>query len=765
MPPADNVLSDEKKANPPPVKTAKKGGSARAKKIISAIKGLGGSGRPVAFLLLLVLCFVLFQNPEPVEFLRLKTFDIYQNIKPRDVPEQRVVTIVDLDEESLATVGQWPWPRTIVADLIDKLTQMGAITIGFDIVFAEPDRMSPALVAGALKGLDPATIEKLKGLKSNDEILAEALKKSRVVVGQSVLPLPDKDDDRPVTSIAIMGPDPKSYLESYPGMVRNLKILDEAAMGHGVFNVHPEADGVVRRVPSVVNVAGQLYPALSVELLRLATGNQTIIAKSLPGKGMQGIVIRPKLVNTDPTARIWVNFSLHDQAKYVSAKSVLDGTVDPAKIANKIILIGTSAVGLLDIKTTPVDKNLPGVEVHAQIIETILSDAQLQRPLDAQGGEISSVLLAGAILILLLPIIGARWTMLLFLSMAGGIAGYSWYQYAYLLTLYDAAGPILVLLIVYIELTYSNFTREEQKRREVRAAFSRYLSPAQVEKLAADPSKLQLGGEIKDMTLLFCDVRGFTTISEQFDAQGLTRLINRFLTPMTEVILARQGTIDKYMGDCIMAFWNAPEDDPEHARHACESALVMTERLVEVNKGLEADSVKENRKHIPINIGIGLNSGNVCVGNMGSDQRFDYSVLGDNVNLASRLEGQSKTYGVTMVIGENTQKEAPDYASLELDLIKVKGKHEAVRIFTLVGRPDMRQDPRFQALEVEHIKLLDAYRGQRWAEARALLATCRELGEFVHLGKLYDLYEERMDDYEANPPGGDWDGVYVAKSK
>ena len=267
------------------------------------------------------------------------------------------------------------------------------------------------------------------------------------------------------------------------------------------------------------------------------------------------------------------------------------------------------------------------------------------------------------------------------------------------------------------------------------------------------------------MNLLFCDVRGFTGISELFkgDPQGLTGLINRFLTPTTNDILARNGTIDKYMGDCIMAFWNAPLNDAEHASHACDSALAMFDSVNELNATLEAEAKAADKRFIPINIGMGLNSGDCCVGNMGSEQRFDYSVLGDDVNLASRLEGQSKTYGVGIVIGENTYRRAENYAVIDLDLIKVKGKNEAVRIFGLLGPPEMCDEPGFQALGERHAAMLEAYRGQNWAEARGLAAECRKLDGDI--GGLYDLYDQRIDENEADPPGADWDGVFVATSK
>ncbi|MDK9722952.1 MAG: adenylate/guanylate cyclase domain-containing protein [Rhodospirillales bacterium] len=736
-----------------------------------SFKALAGGGRPVATVLLLALLFAMLNDPAPLEFIRLKTFDYFQATKPREVPQQKVVAIVDLDDESLAAIGQWPWPRTTVANLVERIIGYGGVVVGFDIVFAEPDRMSPSKVAQSMAGLDPAIKSRLLSMKSNDQVLAEAIARTgRVILGQSAVDTQEYSEpgERPQTSVAELFGDPRIHLQTYPGMVRNLLMFDQVAAGRGVFNVLSEMDGITRRVPAVENIGGELVPALAIEMIRVATGEVSLILRSKKdGTGVQDIVLQKQKVAipTDGEGRIWVNFSKMDKDKYVPARQVLDGTVDPSRLAGKLVLIGTSAVGLLDIKTTPIEARLPGVEVHANIIENILFTQFLSRPADALGQEILYTLGMGLLLIFFLPIIGARWTMGFFLLAAGVIAGFSWYRFVTINELYDPANPILILLVIYIELTYANFASEEKKRRQVRDAFSRYLSPAQVERLAADPGKLTLGGEMKDMTLLFCDVRGFTTISEQFDAQGLTRLINRFLTPMTDVILARQGTIDKYMGDCIMAFWNAPEDDRQHAAHACESALVMKERLVTVNQELEAESVVEKRKHIPINVGIGLNSGPVCVGNMGSDQRFDYSVLGDNVNLASRLEGQSKTYGVTCVIGENTRTEAPDYACLELDLIKVKGKYEAVRIFTLVGRPDMRKDPRFTALETEHKALLAAYRAQNWDEARTHLAKCRELGEWLNLGHLYDLYEERIADYSEHSPGADWDGVYVAKSK
>jgi adenylate cyclase len=330
--------------------------------------------------------------------------------------------------------------------------------------------------------------------------------------------------------------------------------------------------------------------------------------------------------------------------------------------------------------------------------------------------------------------------------------------------LIDPVYPSLFVVAIYLAASLIVYLRTEAEKRQVRGAFSRYMSPALVDQLAAHPERLRLGGETRNMTLLFCDIRGFTTISEQFDAEGLTSFINRFLTPMTGIILERRGTIDKYMGDAIMAFWNAPLDDAEHATNACRSALAMIDGVKALNQTLRAEAEASGRKFIPINIGIGLNSGDCCVGNMGSDQRFDYSVLGDDVNLASRLEGQSKTYGVNIVIGENTQAQVNGFAVIELDLIKVKGKTRPVRIYGLLGDPAKAQDPAFKTFAERHAAMIAAYRAQAWDEAEAVAADCRARAAGA-LDGLYDLYAERIADFRASPPGPHWDGVYVATSK
>ncbi|WP_069185641.1 CHASE2 domain-containing protein [Candidatus Terasakiella magnetica] len=748
------MAEDEKK------KDKKKPG--RIRKFFSAVRLTG-------FVVLIGLLVIQIIDPYPVEFMRVKAFDMYQRAQPREV-KTRPVTIVDLDEESLSEVGQWPWPRTIIGDMVANLFKMGAGVVAFDIAFPEPDRLSPNMIAENVSGLDPVLEETIRGLPSNDKYFANIIKQTRVVLGQAGFDrkIEDQEYRPPVKkSIAFRGTKPHAFVPILPSLVRNVPVIEKAAAGHGFFSLFPEPDGIVRRVPTLFQFEKDIYTGLAIEMLRVATGRRTILVTSDPLGVQQVGVAKGLILPTDKKGRVWPHFSKHDKSKYVSARDVLSGVVDPAMIRGKLIIVGTSAVGLLDIRSTPVEGTLPGVEVHTNVIEAVVDKAFLSRPPNMNGAEFLLTLFAGLVMIILVPMIGAKWTLALFLLIAGGSGGASWYLFAEKKLLFDAGFAMISTLGIYVQLTYMGYAAEEAQKKQVRSAFSHYMSPALVERLAEDPSTLKLGGENREMTLLFCDVRGFTSISELFDAEGLTKLINKFLTPLTNVILNRQGTIDKYMGDCIMAFWNAPLDVPNQEREGCLSALEMIDSLEILNERLEKEAEEEGRPHIPLRIGIGLNTGTCCVGNMGSDARFDYSVLGDAVNLASRLEGQSKTYGVTIVIGESTYKNVTDLACIELDLIMVKGKTEAVRIFSVLGDDQVAQKPLFIEYADFHAKLLKAYRNQEWAQVREDIIVANKMIDDLgmeHHG-LYDLYEDRMQDYEQTPPGDDWDGVFVATSK
>ncbi|HYM31193.1 MAG TPA: adenylate/guanylate cyclase domain-containing protein [Candidatus Cybelea sp.] len=731
-----------------------------------------------ALLLLAALAWRHFDPGGVSADIQRAVFDRYQRFEPRSY-EPAPVRIVDIDDASLAKIGQWPWPRSYVAGMVRQLARAGAAAIAFDIVFPEPDRTSPANILplwAASGGLTKPLKEALAALPDHDVLLAKAIDDAGTVVTGFALTA-ETSARLPLGrgTFAWAGDDPRQFVPaSYGGAVVNLKEFEQAAAGNGAFNFDPDDDLVVRSIPLVMRVGNQLYAPLAAEALRVAQGAKTYKIKSSGASaetafgehtGISSVQIGAYSVPTDSRGRLLMHYSLPDASRYVPAWKILSGDFDRAKIEGQIVLIGTSAAGLLDIKSSPITAAMPGVEAHAQAIEQIVLGHYLQRPDWADGAESAFLLAVGIVLIVTLRHLGALWSAAAGAAAIAAIFAASWYAYRVHLFLFDPVTPSVAAFAVYLCGTIVGYLRTEFEKRAVRGAFKQYLSPALVEQLAEDPSKLKLGGELREMTFLFCDVRGFTSISERYKSQpqDLTKLINRFLTPMTDTILERRGTIDKYMGDCIMAFWNAPLDDTDHADNACAGALAMLEALERLNGALEGEARAAGREFNPLHVGIGVNTGDCVVGNVGSDQRFGYSVLGDAVNLASRLEGQSKTYGVDIVIGEATRAHAPSWATLELDLIAVKGKHEAVRIFTLLGDAEMAQSAGFRALSQRHEAMLSAYRAQQWSRASELIRECRLLDGTV--SGLYDLYEERIARFMAEPPGPDWNGVFVALTK
>ncbi len=728
-----------------------------------------GLTRALCVLLLLALVPLRVLDPQPLEEVRLRTFDFYQRLRPRQ-PVARPVTIVDIDEASLKEIGQWPWPRTIVADLVTQLTQLGAVAIAFDVIFAEPDRMSPSIAATSFRDLDEETRDKLRNLPSNDEVLAEAIRRSRVVVGQvgSAMPAPRSAAESALqTGFAVRGPDPSPFLVTFAGLLRNVPTIEQAAAGRGVFSIRPERDGIVRRVSVIMQAQGSMVPSLSMELLRVVTNSGAILVRT-DEAGVQSVAVPGLEVPTDQNGRFWVHFDRSDPARYVSAKDVLQGRMPRDNIEGKLVLIGTSAAGLLDIKTTPVEAAMPGVEVHAQILESVLANSLLTYPNYAIGAELLVAVLVGLAIIILAPMLRASTVIALGAVVIAALIGASWYLFSQYNLLIDFTYPLMSSLFVYLTLIFINYFKEQKQRQQIRAAFGFYLSPALVEQLARSPEKLVLGGEERRMTILFSDVRGFTRISEHYkhDPQGLTRLMNRFLTPLTNAIIERKGTIDKYIGDAIMAFWNAPLDDPQQEIHACEAALEMLARADKLNQEFKREATLNGGKYMPLNVGIGLNTGPCVVGNMGSDFRFNYSVLGDTVNVASRLEGRTKDYRIPIVIGAGTEQRAKEkFATLEIDRIQVKGKTEPETVFTVLGRAELAHDSNFRELRELTAGMLESYRAQDWTRALERTELCRKAAERFGVGALYDMYAERIEAFRCDPPPPDWNGVYEAESK
>ncbi len=727
-----------------------------------------GYARLVCLALLVGFAALRVADFAPIEELRVRTFDTFQRLEPR-VKTARPVTIIDIDEKSLSRIGQWPWPRTRIADLVTNLTRLGAVVIAFDVIFSEPDRLNPDVAAETFGNLDEDAKAKLRALPSNDQIFADAMRRSRVVLGESGLPdvVADLDKTIPVTGMAMLGGDPEKFMFDFPGLLRNTHVLETAAGGHGLLTIKPERDGIVRRVPMVMLAQGLTMPNLSFEILRLATGTDTIFIKS-DNVGIKSVAVRGLEVPTDRNGQLWVYFAPYDPQIYVPAVDVLEGQVAPEKVARKLVLIGTSAVGLNDIKTTPVSAAMPGVEVHAQILEAALTKSLLAQPPYALVPELAAAFFLGILVIVFAPSLGPVTLVIVGALFASVLVGTSWYFYTQHRLLVDFTYPLMSTTAVYLTLIFASFVREQRQRKQIRGQFAQYMSPVLVEQLAQAPEKLVLGGEERELTIMFSDVRGFTTISETYkhDPQGLTALMNRFLTPLTNAILARKGYIDKYMGDAIMAFWNAPLDDKEHEINACEAAIDMLEQIDTLNKQRETEAQSGGHVYIPINVGVGLNTGIGVVGNMGSDLKFNYSVLGDSVNLASRLEGQSKEYGFPIIAGSKTALAAKDrFAILELDFIMVKGKKEPEVIYAIAGREDVAHSAHFQRLRNLTIEMLAAYRSRDWDGALAAIARGRKSEGAENLQLLYDLYEKRILGYKSSPPPDDWNGAYALLTK
>ncbi len=713
--------------------------------------------RLLALVLLLAMVALRVVDPAPLETLRLKTFDLYQ-IALAPKPTQQQVIIVDIDEKSLDELGQWPWPRSTLGKIIDKVGQAGAVAVGIDILFPEHDRMSPANMASLVETYDKQTAARLRTMKSNDEVFADAMTRTRVVLGQSGYHQELKQwhaSELKQSPVAMLGPNPEPFLDTYPGMVRNVPELEAKAQGRGMVSLRPELDGVVRKMPLVMMAQGKMLPSLSLELLRVATGQSTILIRS-GDAGVNSVVLAGVAMPTDKNAKAWLHFNTHDQGIFVSAADLLADRANTGVFKGRIVLLGASATGLFDLKATPVEAAMPGVEAHAQLINAILSQTLLQRPAWANGMEVSLTLLIGLALIGLLPRYGAMITVFAGGLVAAVVVGTSWWAFTQKALIFDYAFPLMASLAVTGVLIILGYLQEEIDRRRIRTAFGQYLSQDMVQQLTEDPDKLILGGETKVMSILFSDVRGFTTISEQYktNPQGLTMLINSLLTPLSEAVVAHKGTIDKYMGDNIMAFWNAPLADDEHAYNACCAALDMTRRQALLNKEREAAG------DVPLDIGVGINTGECVVGNMGSDFRFDYTVLGDAVNLSARLEGQTKSYGTQIIIGRQTAEAVQGrVAVLQIDRVRVKGKHEPEDIFALLGDSGMAATDRFQALAQDHGAMLEAYYAQRWDEVRRIAKKCVGMAEEFGFDEFYRIYSKRAAEFSTQPPGVDWDGV------
>ncbi len=732
-----------------------------------------GWSRVAGLLVLATIILIRIIDPIFVERLRLQAFDVYQRLNPR-TPPALPVAILDVDDRSLTEIGQWPWPRTEIGAMTEKAMQAGAVALAFDIIFSEPDRLSPGRIAIDNPDLPEQIRADLSALPSNDARLAESFARSRVVLGQTSVRNAAAGGGNATQPLdvphAVIGPDPRPFMLRFPHLLRNLDELENAAAGRGVFTVIPDPDGVYRRVPIVMYVQDKYRLGLSIELLRIATGGEAFAIRT-NAAGVDGVVVARQLIQTQQDGTVWNNFSPSDPNRFVSATDLLNDRVPPGRLAGHLVLVGTSAIGLEDFRPTPLGVPMAGVEIHAQVLENILNNSLLTRPNFAIGMELVWIAVMSLLVIALAPILPARFLIVATLALVSGYLLFTYYLFVRNGQLIDPTMPVIATVVSAMLMSSVNYIREEVQRRQIRNAFGQYVSPDLVAELADNPDRLKLGGERRELTLLFTDVRGFTTISEGFadDPAGLTQLMNRFLTVMSDAVMDHGGTIDKYMGDAVMAFWNAPVDEADHARLACTAALDMLARI----EGLNADMAKKGGKGagiaVPaIDIGIGLNTGECVVGNMGSDKRFDYSALGDAVNLASRLEGQTKAYAVKIVIGSQTESLVRnDFALMELDLIRVKGKSIPEQIFAVLGPKSLTEKNGFEPLTTANAKMHAEYRASNWGPAEHALQELRDAAREldVDLDGFCEVYATRIATYRADPPPDGWDGVHDAVDK
>ncbi len=719
-------------------------------------------------LLLVLLAAALFirtQEYNWIQSLRYEAFDTYNILYPRTPTDE--VVVVDIDEASLSDdrLGQWPWPRSDVAKMVDTLSDMGAKVIVFDIVFAEKDRTAPALLIENLDLQDSASKNLLQSLPDPDRLLADSIKKAGNVV--TAFPLSNNPEatrrlptlSRPVVTARNVH-NFADRLISAQGVTTNIGALEQSAAGNGSMSLSPEIDGIIRRIPLFYNIEGTIYPSLALEALRVAE-NLRISHKIRALRNDElSYLSSPLLLKTgryeipmDETGLFYVHYSKKRPAQYISAWKVIEGDVAREKIEDKIVLIGTSAEGLRDIRSTPLDLYTAGVEGHLNVIEQIIQGHYITRPVIVHGAELIFTGIIGLIMIFLALYTGAVLLAALAVTMISAISVSSVYLYLNEGLLLDPVYPSLTILFMFIVSSLFSYMRAERERRAVRQAFGLYISPDYIKELSRNPDQLKLGGETREVTVMFSDIRNFTSICEPLQPDEIISLMNDFLTPISDSIMSHKGTIDKYIGDAVMAFWNAPLPDESHARNACISALDIQERLKSLNK-----SLADQGRDIVLRAGIGLNTGQAAVGNMGSKQRFAYSVLGDSVNLSSRLEGYTKIYGVNILLNETVQEQAPEIPSLELDIIKVKGKKEPAKIYTLLGfeKPDHYHD-----LQACQDTMLALYRDRDFKKALKALKDCQKIAPDI-LDNYYDMMESRIKDMIKNPPAKSWDGVFIA---
>lgn len=713
-----------------------------------------------------------------VQFVDAKLYDYRLRLTLPEVGDERIV-ILDIDEKSLKEEGRWPWGRDKMASLMDRMFDHYAVAVvGFDVVFAERDNSSGLKVLqemGRNQFRDVSqfhtVLSQIKPDLEYDNRFAESIKQRNVVLGY-YFSNSERGADKTTAGVLPEASFPAGTFKGRPitfmkwdSYGANLPELQANAAGAGHFNPVVDFDGEVRRIPMIVEYDGAYYESLSLAVVRSVLGMPRLAPGYATGKaqnyaGLEWLTLESSQgdlrIPVDAEVATLVPFrGERGTFRYISVADVLHARTPVADLQNRIVLVGTSAPGLMDMRSTPVGEVYPGVEVHANMISGILSQDIKQSPPYVLGANVVLLLVIGLVMAVLLPMLSALsgtlvslGMMLLALFINGGLWAYG------NLALPLAGGLIMVMALFALNMTFGYFV-ESRTKQKITGLFGQYVPGELVDEMSRNPEQVSMEGDSREMTILFSDVRGFTTISEGLDPRDLSLLMNEFLTPLSRVVYGHRGTIDKYMGDCIMAFWGAPLPDERHAYHAVLAGLEMQRTLAALQPHFREKGWPE------IHIGVGINTGRVSVGNMGSEVRVAYTVMGDAVNLASRLEGITKEYGAGVVVGELTKAATPEFVYRELDLVRVKGKDKPVAIFEPLGLSG-----EVEQTVLEEVKLfqqgLRMYRKQDWDKAELQMLSLQKIAPGT---KLYEVYAERIEYYRNNPPGEDWDGVFVFKTK
>ncbi len=732
--------------------------------------------KPIALGLSLLALFLWFEITDVEELanvrqrLELLAYDVRLRLTmDTDVKQDKRITIVDIDEKSLREEGRWPWSRSKMASLLENLHKAGAVVIAIDVIFSEAERNEARQIFEQLRpelsaetGLLTRLEQRLDEFDS-DQRFARSLHDKDVVLGYifhresiepvGLLPRPLQLDNKKQilnTTMLSMG----SY-------TANLPVLQKAARYAGFFSIGTDPDGIIRRVPLVIRYKNEIYPSLALETVRLfqlVDKVQIFTERIGSAENITGISLLPgQIIRTDGEGRAIIPFrGPFKSFPYISATDVLNNNYAPGTFENTIVLVGTTAEGLFDLRAVPMQSVYPGVEVHANLIAGMLDNRFPVEPPWARGANFILMLFSGIVVVMVLPMISPLLQIVVTLLISICLLSFNvwlWTVQGYVVAV---AIPLLMIFTLAMANLGYGFLFEAKARRFLKHMFGQYVPPELVEVMSDNPSGYGFEGDTREMSVLFADIVGFTTLSEQLSAAEVKRFLNRFFTPMTAVIFKHRGTIDKYVGDMVMAFWGAPLTDPEHALHAVDAALNM----ITTTEKLKLEFAREGLPNIDICVGI--NTGMMNVGDMGSEYRRAYTVLGDAVNLASRLEASSRYYGVSLVIGQNTYQAIKGrYLCRTLDLVKVKGKQEPVWVYEPIcplERADTASREEVEAIDA----MLECYRSQQWNEALAHIdALITRHGEC----KLYHIYRDRITFLENNPPGQDWDGSFERRSK